>query len=86
MQDANLQGLATQVLWAAFALAVVFGAITQRTHFCTMGAVSDIVNMGDWARMRMWVHGDGRRDDRLQRDGRARLDRRRRRASTRGRA
>ena len=32
----------------------------QRTHFCTMGAVSDIVNMGDWARMRSLFH-DGAR-------------------------
>jgi uncharacterized membrane protein YedE/YeeE len=47
--------LASQVLWAAFALAVAFGAIAQRTHFCTMGAVSDIVNIGDWSRMRMWA-------------------------------
>ena len=30
------------------------GAIAQRTHFCTMGAISDVVNMGDWTRMRMW--------------------------------
>ncbi len=50
-----MSSLATQVLWAAFGLSVVLGAIMQRTHFCTMGAVSDIVNMGDWARMRMWV-------------------------------
>lgn len=35
-------------------LSVIFGAITQRTHFCTMGAVSDVVNMGDWTRMRQW--------------------------------
>jgi uncharacterized protein len=55
MQEADLPGLVTQVLWAAFGLAVLFGAIAQRTHFCTMGAVSDIVNMGDWSRMRMWV-------------------------------
>jgi uncharacterized membrane protein YedE/YeeE len=33
---------------------MVFGAIAQRTHFCTMGAVSDVVNMGDWTRMRQW--------------------------------
>jgi hypothetical protein len=33
---------------------VAFGVIAQRTHFCTMGAISDIVNMGDWTRMRMW--------------------------------
>ncbi len=55
MQETQLPVLAAQLLWAAFALAVVFGAIAQRTHFCTMGAVADIVNMGDWTRMRMWL-------------------------------
>ena len=55
MQNVDMGGLATQVLWAAFALSVVFGAIAQRTHFCTMGAVADIVNIGDWTRMRMWL-------------------------------
>ncbi len=34
---------------------MVFGVIAQRTHFCTMGAVSDVVNMGDWTRMRQWA-------------------------------
>ncbi len=37
--------LQTQVLWAAFAVSVVFGAVAQKTHFCTMGAISDIVNL-----------------------------------------
>lgn len=46
---------AATILWLAFAVAFVFGAIGQKTHFCTMGAVSDIVNMGDWSRMRMWL-------------------------------
>jgi uncharacterized membrane protein YedE/YeeE len=55
MQEVDMGALAAQVLWAAFGLSVLLGAIMQRTHFCTMGAVSDIVNMGDWARMRMWV-------------------------------
>ena len=55
MQNIDMGALAAQVLWAAFALGVVFGAIAQRTHFCTMGAVADIVNIGDWSRMRMWV-------------------------------
>jgi uncharacterized protein len=55
MQEGDLAALSTLVLWASFALAVLFGAISQRTHFCTMGAVADIVTMGDWARMRMWV-------------------------------
>lgn len=43
------------VLWLAFAVAFCFGLIAQRTHFCTMGAISDIVNMEDWSRMRMWL-------------------------------
>jgi len=55
MQESDLPGLVQQVLWASFALSVVFGAIAQRTHFCTMGAVADIVNIGDWSRMRMWL-------------------------------
>ena len=55
MQEAQLPGLTAAVLWGAFALAALFGAIAQRTHFCTMGAVADIVNMGDWTRMRMWL-------------------------------
>lgn len=54
MDISQLSTLTAQVLWAAFVLAALFGAIAQRTHFCTMGAVSDIVNMGDWTRMRMW--------------------------------
>jgi uncharacterized membrane protein YedE/YeeE len=55
MTDAEVAALATRVLFAAFGLGVLFGAIAQRTHFCTMGAVADIVNIGDWSRMRMWV-------------------------------
>ncbi len=59
MQESDLPGLINQVLWASFALAAVFGAIAQRTHFCTMGAVADIVNIGDWTRMRMWLMAIG---------------------------
>lgn len=47
--------IAQRVLWLGFLLGAVFGALARRTHFCTMGAVADIVAMGDWARMRMWV-------------------------------
>ena len=59
MQDIDMQAAATQVLWAAFALSVLFGAIAQRTQFCTMGAVADIVTVGDWTRMRMWALAGG---------------------------
>ena len=47
--------LAPYVVWSAFALAFVFGAVANKTNFCTMGAVSDWVNMGDTGRMRMWL-------------------------------
>lgn len=59
MQESELPGLVQQVLWASFGLAAVFGAIAQRTQFCTMGAVADIVNIGDWSRMRMWALAAG---------------------------
>jgi len=53
MQDLHqLQG---EVAWLAFALAVVFGAVGNRANFCTMGAITDAVLVGDWRRMRMWV-------------------------------
>jgi uncharacterized membrane protein YedE/YeeE len=43
------------VTGGAFLLAFVFGAVANKTDFCTMGAVSDWVNMGDFNRMRMWL-------------------------------
>ena len=43
------------VLWGGFVLALAFGAIAHRTNFCTMGALSDVVNMGHWGRLRMWL-------------------------------
>jgi uncharacterized membrane protein YedE/YeeE len=45
----------TQMLGAVFAIAVVMGAVTNKTNFCAMGAVSDWVNIGDTGRMRAWV-------------------------------
>ncbi|PVY81444.1 hypothetical protein C7414_101182 [Cupriavidus alkaliphilus] len=55
MPEIDLAALSRSVLLSTFVLTFLFGAVLQRTHFCTMGAVSDIVNMGDWSRMRMWV-------------------------------
>ena len=55
MNEIEMSRLAAKVLWASFGLAAVFGVIAQRTHFCTMGAIADVVNMGDWTRARMWV-------------------------------
>lgn len=55
MELADIDSLRHMVLGAAFAVAVVFGFVAQKTHFCTMGALSDIVNMGDFTRMRAWA-------------------------------
>ncbi len=45
----------SMVTSAAFSLAFVFGAVGNRVGFCTMGAVTDAMNFGDWRRMRMWM-------------------------------
>ena len=45
----------TQVLLAVFIVAAIMGAVANKTRFCTMGAVSDWVNIGDTGRMRAWV-------------------------------
>ena len=42
------------MLWAVFIIALVMGAVVNKTNFCTMGAVSDFVNMGDTGRLRAW--------------------------------
>ncbi len=46
--------ITTQVILAGGLLALVLGAVVSKTNFCTMGAVSDWVNMGDTGRMRSW--------------------------------
>ena len=55
MNEANPAQLVPSVTGGAFALAFVFGAVGNKTNFCTMGAVSDWVNMGDKNRLRMWL-------------------------------
>src|SRR3954463_5640266 len=52
-------GIHQKILLSVFAIAFVMGAIAQKTRFCTMGAVSDWINMGDTARMRSWVFAMG---------------------------
>ena len=51
----QLQALEGWVLWLAFGLAVVLGWVIQRTHFCTMGALSDWLFMRDATRLRQWA-------------------------------
>jgi hypothetical protein len=53
--EAGASQITSIVVWGSFALAFVFGLVANKTNFCTMGALSDIVNMGHWGRMRMWL-------------------------------
>jgi len=55
MSEASPAQLVPYVTGGAFVLAFVFGAVGNKTNFCTMGAVSDWVNMGDMSRLRMWL-------------------------------
>ncbi len=50
----QIESLGRQVLWLGFALAVALGWLLQRSHFCTMGAISDWVLMRDATRLRQW--------------------------------
>jgi len=43
------------VLLLVFGIAFIMGAIANKSNFCTMGAVSDLVNMGDTGRIRAWI-------------------------------
>lgn len=43
------------ILLAVVAIAAVMGAVANKTNFCTMGAVSDWINMEDKGRLRAWL-------------------------------
>lgn len=51
--DSFFQAQST-LLWSTFVIALIMGAVVNKTNFCTMGAVSDMVNMNDMSRMRAW--------------------------------
>lgn len=50
----NFASAQSFLLIAGFVIAFIMGAIVNKTHFCTMGAVSDWVNMGHTGRFRAW--------------------------------
>ena len=45
-------------IWG-FCIALVFGFVGNKTHFCTMGAISDVMNMGSHGRLGAWFLGIG---------------------------
>jgi uncharacterized membrane protein YedE/YeeE len=50
-----MSDLAFTITICGFMLGFLFGAVGSRSNFCVMGAVSDVVNMNSWNRMRMWL-------------------------------
>ena len=42
-------------LWSTFVISIILGFVVNKTNFCTMGAVSDMVNMNDYSRFRAWL-------------------------------
>ena len=51
----SFTGALSFLLWTTFAVSIILGMVANKTNFCTMGAVSDMVNMGDYGRFRAWV-------------------------------
>ncbi len=47
--------ITTIVAIAGFIAGLLFGITANRTNFCTMGAISDAVFIGDYRRMRAWM-------------------------------
>ena len=43
-----------RVATLGFLIGILFGAVSNKTNFCTMGAVSDWVNIGSKDRLRAW--------------------------------
>ncbi|MBI5261767.1 MAG: YeeE/YedE family protein [Bradyrhizobium sp.] len=49
-----MDGPSTLTILGGVVVGLTFGAVVQRTNFCTMGAISDLVLMGDGRRFRAW--------------------------------
>ncbi len=46
--------IATTILIYTSVLGFILGYVVNKTNFCTMGAVSDLVNIGDSSRLKAW--------------------------------
>ena len=54
MDAVQLATTTLTVLLCALSLSMVLGAVLHATHFCTMGAISDVVLMHDTTRLKQW--------------------------------
>ena len=58
MEDFEL-AVVHYVAACGFALAAIFGFVANKTNFCTMGAVSDMLHMGSLGRLGAWFFAMG---------------------------
>ena len=50
-----MEEISQQVLFYGFIIAAIMGFVGNYTQFCTMGAVSDWINIGEKNRLRSWL-------------------------------
>ena len=55
LREAILEQPAQYLAIGGLIIGFVFGYIVYRTNFCTMGSISDILNLGDYNRFRAWI-------------------------------
>lgn len=48
--------ITVEILWWAFGISVVFGAVASKTQFCPLGGISMLVNEGDAGRLYAWLY------------------------------
>jgi hypothetical protein len=53
--DPTVAAFTTTVVGGGLVIGTIFGFVASRSNFCTMGALSDVVTMGHWGRLRMWI-------------------------------
>ncbi|GKY86384.1 YeeE/YedE family protein [Sinisalibacter aestuarii] len=58
-REAALANPAAWIGWGGLIIGIVFGFTIQRTNFCTMGSISDILSFGDYRRFRSWLMAAG---------------------------
>jgi len=49
-----VENAAVALALGGLVIGIAFGAVVQRTNFCTMGSLSDMLNFGDGRRFRSW--------------------------------
>lgn len=55
LREAAIEAAPFYIGWGGLIVGIIFGFTVQRTNFCTMGSISDILSFGDYKRFRAWL-------------------------------